>query len=201
MEPAARRKRLTDAGLALTLRGAQLRPLILVYEDLQWSDTSTAELLDALMDLVAGVPLLMIQTHRVGYTPPFGRRSFYTTLCLQNLSHTDTRALASSLLGTETLPEALIPLLREQTEGVPLYLEEIIKTLLDTGALRPENNGYRLALRQHAMLREVAYHSLLLRQRQELHLRTSRLRRSFLAAPPVLEVYEALGHRPPSALP
>jgi AAA ATPase domain/Adenylate and Guanylate cyclase catalytic domain len=69
MEPAARRKQLVDAVLALSLRGAQLRPLVLVYEDLHWIDTSTEALLGTLLDAVAGVPLLLLLTYRVGYTP------------------------------------------------------------------------------------------------------------------------------------
>jgi len=54
--------------LALSLRGAQLRPLVLVYEDLHWIDTSTEALLGTLLDAVVGVPLLLLLTYRVGYT-------------------------------------------------------------------------------------------------------------------------------------
>jgi predicted ATPase len=63
MEPAARSKQLVDAVLALSLRGAQLRPLILVYEDLHWIDTSTEVLLGTLLDAIAGVPLLLLLTY------------------------------------------------------------------------------------------------------------------------------------------
>jgi class 3 adenylate cyclase/tetratricopeptide (TPR) repeat protein len=144
MEPAARRKQLVDAVLALSLRGAQLRPLILVYEDLHWIDTSTEALLGTLLDAIAGVPLLLLLTYRVGYTPPFGSRSFHTTLTLQSLSEADTMAMASRILGTEHFPEALKAVLLEKAEGVPLFVEEVVKTLLDIGALRRENGSYRV---------------------------------------------------------
>jgi tetratricopeptide (TPR) repeat protein len=144
MEPAARRKQLVDAVLALSLRGAQLRPLILVYEDLHWIDTSTEALLGTLLDAIAGVQLLLLLTYRVGYTPPFGSRSFHTTLTLQSLSEADTVAMASRILGTEHFPEALTAVLLAKAEGVPLFVEELVKTLLDIGALQRDNGSYRV---------------------------------------------------------
>jgi class 3 adenylate cyclase len=144
MEPAARRKRLVDAVLALSLRGAQLRPLVLVYEDLHWIDTSTEALLGTLLDAIAGVPLLLLLTYRWGYASPFGSRSFHTTLTLQGLSEADTVAMASHILGTEHFPEALKAVLLEKAEGVPLFVKEVVKTLLDIGALRRDNGGYRV---------------------------------------------------------
>jgi class 3 adenylate cyclase/tetratricopeptide (TPR) repeat protein len=144
MEPVARRKQLVDAVLALSLRGAQLRPLVLVYEDRHWIDTSTESLLGTLLDSIAGVPLLLLLTYRVGYTPPFGSRSFHTTLTLQSLSEADTVAMASRILGTEHFPEALTAVLLAKAEGVPLFVEEVVKTLLDIGALRRDNGSYRV---------------------------------------------------------
>jgi predicted ATPase len=143
MEPAARRKQLVDGVLALSLRGAQLRPLVLVYEDLHWIDTSTEALLGTLLDAIAGVPLLLLLTYRVGYAPPFGSRSFHTTLTLQSLSEADTVTMASRILGTEHFPEALTAVLLAKAEGVPLFVEEVVKTLLDIGALRRDNGSYR----------------------------------------------------------
>jgi class 3 adenylate cyclase/tetratricopeptide (TPR) repeat protein len=144
MEPAARRKRLVDAVLALSLRGAQRQPLVLIYEDLHWIDASTEALLGPLIDAVVGGPLMLLLTYRIGYTPPFGSRSFHTTLTLQSLTAPETLAMASRLLGTERFPEELTPVLLEKTEGVPLFVEEVTKTLQDIGALQRENGGYRV---------------------------------------------------------
>ena len=144
MEPTVRRKQLVDAVLALALRGTQLRPLVLVYEDLHWIDTSTEALLGTLLDAIAGVPLLLLLTYRVGYTPPFGSRSFHTTLTLQSLSEADTVTMASRILGTAHFPEALTAVLLAKAEGVPLFVEEVVKTLLDVGALRRDNGRYRV---------------------------------------------------------
>src|SRR5262249_29526700 len=86
MDAAARRKKTLDAVRALSLRGAGLRPFVCVVEDLHWIDTSSEEYIGLLLDSLAAVPLMLILTYRVGYTPKFGTRSFHTTLTLANLS-------------------------------------------------------------------------------------------------------------------
>jgi class 3 adenylate cyclase/tetratricopeptide (TPR) repeat protein len=144
MEASARRKKLFDAALALPVRGARIRPLVLVVEDLHWVDTSTEEYLGLLMDSVAAVPLMLLLTYRVGYTPPFSSRSFHTTLMLHSLSETESLAMAGGVLGSEQFPEELRAALMARAEGVPLFIEEVTKTLLDLGVLRRENGGYRM---------------------------------------------------------
>ncbi len=144
MEASARRKRIFDANRAISLRGATLRPLVFVFEDLHWVDTTTEEYLASFMDSVAGVPLMVILTYRVGYTPPFGSRSFFTTLTLHSLSEAESLAMAGRVLGSEQFPQELKAALMEKAEGVPLFVEEVTKTLLDLGVLRRENGGYRM---------------------------------------------------------
>ena len=120
-----------------------MRPLVLVVEDLHWIDTSSEECLTLLLDAVAGVPLLLLVTYRMGYTPPFGSRSFYTTLTLQNFSATETLAMAGHVLGTAQFPAEIHTALLKKAEGVPLFIEEVTKTLLDLGVLQREDGGYR----------------------------------------------------------
>jgi tetratricopeptide (TPR) repeat protein len=144
MEAVARRRQLFAAVRALTLRGARVRPLVLVVEDLHWIDTGSEEFLSSLMDAVAAVPLLLILTYRVEYTPPFGNRSFYTMLPLHSLSEAETATMASRVLGTAQFPQELHTALMEKAEGVPLFIEEVTKTLLDLGVLERTNGNYRL---------------------------------------------------------
>src|SRR5262249_27844339 len=144
MESTARRRQLFAALRALPIWGAQRRPLVLVVEDLHWIDTSSEEVLTFLLDAVAGVPLLLLVTYRIGYTPPFGSRSFYTTLTLHSFSETETLAMAGHVLGTAQCPAELQAALMDKAEGVPLFIEEVTKTLLDLGVLQRENGGYRL---------------------------------------------------------
>jgi class 3 adenylate cyclase/tetratricopeptide (TPR) repeat protein len=144
MEGAARRRQLFAALRALPIRGAQLRPLVLVVEDLHWIDTSSEEFLNFMLDAVAGVPLLLLMTYRIGYTPPFGSRSFYTTLTLHSFSEAETLAMAGHVLGSAQFPEEIQTALMEKAEGVPLFIEEVTRTLLDLGVLQRENSSYRL---------------------------------------------------------
>ncbi len=144
MEAASRRKRLLDACRAVALRGAKIRPIVFVFEDLHWIDTSTEEYLGFLIDSVASVPIFLLLTYRIGSTPPFGTRSFYTTLNLHSLSEAETLAMAGRVLGTEQFPPELKAALMEKAEGVPLFVEEVTKTLLDLGVLRREDGGYRM---------------------------------------------------------
>jgi predicted ATPase len=107
-------------------------------------DPNSEEFLSALMDAMAAVPLLLILTYRVEYVPLFGSRSFYTTLTLHSLSEAETAAMASRVLGTAQFPQELHTTLMEKAEGVPLFIEEVTKTLLDLGVLQRENGDYHV---------------------------------------------------------
>jgi predicted ATPase len=145
MDAAARRTRIFHALRALALRGAGLRPLVLVFEDMHWADSSTQEYLDFLMDSVAGARLMLILTHRLEYTPKFGIKSFHSTVNLRHLTNEQTLEMASRFLGSELFPEELKSALMEKAEGVPLFVEEVTKTLLDLGFITRENGNYRMA--------------------------------------------------------
>jgi predicted ATPase len=134
MDPAARRTRIFHALRALTLRGAELRPLVLVFEDMHWADSSTHEYLDFLMDWVAGTRLMLILAHRLGYTPSFSTRSFHNTINLSHLTNEQTLEMAARFLGSDLFPEELKSALMQKAEGVPLFVEEVTKTLLERGA-------------------------------------------------------------------
>ena len=142
---APNRRRLAFAALrALAVRGAQLRPVVLVVEDLHWMDSGSEEFLSSLMESLAGVPIMLILTYRVGYARPFGSRSYYSTINLTTLGDDETLAVARSVLGAADLPRELLDALRQKAEGVPLFIEEVAKTLLDLGVVRRE--GDRLVL-------------------------------------------------------
>jgi class 3 adenylate cyclase/tetratricopeptide (TPR) repeat protein len=144
MEASVRRKRIFDALIALAHRGARRRPLIFVFEDLHWVDTSTEELLKQFFDTVATSRILAVATFRIGYRPPFGQRSFHSTINLRTLSAADALTMAEQVLGGDRLPQEVREALLDKAEGVPLFVEEVAKTLVDLGILRREGTGYRL---------------------------------------------------------
>jgi class 3 adenylate cyclase/tetratricopeptide (TPR) repeat protein len=144
MDAASRRRAVFGALRALTLRGATLRPLVLVVEDLHWMDGSSEEYLTSLLDSIAAMPLMLILTYRVGYVPPFGTRSFQTTLTLTTLDERAALAVARGVLGAGDLPAEVTAALMEKAEGVPLFIEEVAKTLLDLGVLRRDGDQVML---------------------------------------------------------
>jgi class 3 adenylate cyclase/tetratricopeptide (TPR) repeat protein len=145
MDAAARRTRIFHGLRALALHGAGLRPLILVFEDMHWADSSTKEYLDFLIDSVAGARLMLILTHRLEYSPAFASKSFFSTINLRHLNNEQTLEMAARFLGSELFPEELKSALMQKAEGVPLFVEEVTKTLLDLGFITRENGTYRMA--------------------------------------------------------
>jgi class 3 adenylate cyclase/tetratricopeptide (TPR) repeat protein len=140
MEAASRRRLVFAALRALTLRGASQRPLVLLIEDLHWMDSSSEEYLGYLMDSMAAVPVMLILTYRVGYTPRFRTHSFQSTVSLTTLAERDALAVAHGVLGATELPAEVTAAIMERAEGVPLFIEEVAKTLLDIGVLRREKD-------------------------------------------------------------
>jgi predicted ATPase len=112
---------------------------------MHWVDISTQEYLDFFMDSVAGARLMLIVSHQLGYTPGFGSKSFYTAINLRHLTNEQTLEIATRLLGSGLFPEELKSALMQKAEGVPLFVEEVTKTLLDFGFIASENGSYRMA--------------------------------------------------------
>jgi len=145
MDAVARRTRTFHAVRALALRGAAMRPLVLVFEDMHWADSSTREYLDFLMDSVAGARLMLILTHRMEYAPSFGSRSFLSNINLRHLTNAQTLEMAARFLSSDHFPEELRSALMEKAEGVPLFIEEVTKALLDLGFIVRQDGNYRMA--------------------------------------------------------
>jgi predicted ATPase/class 3 adenylate cyclase len=151
LEASARRKGVFDALIAVAQRGASRRPIIFVFEDIHWIDTSTEDYLRRFFDTVATSSILVIATFRLGYQPPFGTRSFHTTINVRTLSEADALAMAGRVLDVEELPEGVGAALLGKAEGVPLFVEEVAKTLVDLGILRREGARYRLVMGPEAV--------------------------------------------------
>lgn len=147
---------------------ARQRPLVLVCEDLHWADSTSVELLEQLLALTDRMPVLFVCLMRPQRDRPSWRigetcRRLYphrhADLSLAPLSAADSQALVSNLLAVEGLPSALKERIQQQAEGNPFYLEEILRSLMDTGAIaRDEATGRWEAMREVA---EIALPSTL----------------------------------------
>jgi class 3 adenylate cyclase/tetratricopeptide (TPR) repeat protein len=114
------------------------RPVMMVFEDVHWSDPSSRELLDLTIDRIQELPILILVTFRPEFEPPWTGHSRVTTLVLNRLERPDGTALVRRMLGAQFLPEDVVNEIVERTDGVPLFLEELTKAVLDSGAATQE---------------------------------------------------------------
>jgi predicted ATPase len=144
LDPPQRRQRTLDALRQLLLQAARQQPLVVVVEDLQWIDAETQALLDALVTGMAATPLALLVNYRPEYRHQWGGKSYYTQLRLDPLPLDDADTLLGALLGRDASLRPLVALLRERTAGNPLFLEESVRALVETGALHGTPGEYRL---------------------------------------------------------
>jgi predicted ATPase len=143
LNPQQRRQRTLDAVTTLVVRRSQVQQLILVVEDLHWSDAGTQAVLDHLVDRVVGARVLLIFTHRPEYRHEWSGKSYFTGLRVDPLSADTADRLVGELLGSDRSLVDLRRQLIERTGGTPLFLEESVRTLADTGALEGDQGAYR----------------------------------------------------------
>jgi len=147
MDPQLRRGEIFEALRRLLLSAAELRPQAVVFEDLHWMDRATEECLQGIADSITRSRVLLILTYRPDYHHPFGERSYHTRIALDNLSTADSAEMTKAILATEHLPEDLDALIVRKAEGNPFFVEEVVKSLQEIGAIRPAGDRYVLAKR------------------------------------------------------
>ena len=144
LDRAQRRQRTLEAVKQLLLRESQVQPLLVVFEDLHWIDSETQALLDGLMESLPTARVLLLVNYRPEYGHAWSRKSYYTQLRLDPLPPESAEELLQALLGGDPELQPLTRLLIERTEGNPFFLEESVRTLVETGALIGERGAYRL---------------------------------------------------------
>jgi class 3 adenylate cyclase/tetratricopeptide (TPR) repeat protein len=144
MDPQLRRAEIFDALRQLMLRAAEVRPQVLVFEDLHWMDQATEAFLTFIADSIPTSRALCLFTYRPGYTHPFGDRSYHTRVVLPTLSTVDSVHMAAAMLGAANLPAELDTLIAQKAEGNPFFVEEVVKSLHETGTIRRQDGRYVL---------------------------------------------------------
>ena len=136
-----KRKELTL--LALCRQFGQLarrRPILMVWEDIHWIDPTSLDLLDRLIERAAGMPVLVVATFRSDFTPPWQGQAHIAPLALNRLDRSANLALLNSLTDGKQLTSELIDEIMLRTEGVPLFVEELTKAVLENGALSEQTD-------------------------------------------------------------
>jgi class 3 adenylate cyclase len=145
MDPQQRRGEIFDAVRRLTMRAAEVHPQVCVFEDLHWTDRATQDYLVSVADSIAATRVLVVLTYRPGFVHPFGERSYHTRLALNALSREDSAQMAQGVLAAGALPAELHGMIARKAEGNPFFIEEVVKSLQEVGALRRVDDRYVLA--------------------------------------------------------
>ena len=143
-DPAQRRRRTLDACRALLLREAEEQPIIVVFEDLHWTDSESLAFIDGLIDSLPKVRVLLLLNFRPEFRDRWSARSYYTRIRIDPLRPQGSAALLTDRLGDDASLEPLKRLLVTQTEGNPFFLEECVRTLAEGDALVGARGAYRL---------------------------------------------------------
>lgn len=139
------RRKTLDVLQALFIRESQQQPLILVFEDLHWIDGETQALLDELIERLPGNRLLLLTNYRPEYRHTWSDCKHYTYLQLEPLQQENTTSLLDTLMGISTQLDELKHLLIERSAGNPLFVEESVRSMLETGFITGEQGSYQQA--------------------------------------------------------
>ncbi len=145
LDPSQRRQRTLDALKRLVLRESQVQPLCLIVENLHWIDAETQAWLDSLIESLPTARLLLLVNFRPEYQHGWGSKTYYTQLRLDPLPPESAEELLQALLGADRALQPLKRLLIERTEGNPFFLEESVRTLVETQVLTGARGAYGLA--------------------------------------------------------
>ena len=145
MSPEGRKDRIMEAVKRITLKGSEIRPLIVATEDLHWIDRSSEDYLKNLLDSISGARVFLVFTYRPEFVHTWGGRSYHSQVNLNRLSNRESLLMVSHLLGTDDIDRDLEDLILEKTEGVPFFIEEFIRSLKELRIIERKNSKYHLA--------------------------------------------------------
>jgi class 3 adenylate cyclase len=140
-----RKKERTLKALIRQLEGlARQQPAVMVFEDAHWIDPTSRELLDLTIERVRTLPVLLIVTFRPEFQPPWIGQPKVSMLILNRLDRRDRTALVEQITGGKALPAEVVDQIAERTDGVPLFVEELTKSVLESSLLREQSDRYVL---------------------------------------------------------
>jgi class 3 adenylate cyclase len=133
LAPEEMRRRQLAAIVSWAIAGARAQPIVLAFEDLHWADPTSIDLMRTLAERGGQAPLLIVTTARPEFRPPWGMRSHHTVISLAPLDHAQVRQMVGELASLHALSKDVIDGVGERTGGVPLFIEEVTRLLLERG--------------------------------------------------------------------
>lgn len=144
-DPREKRERILSALVHYLEDLARQQPLLLLFEDAHWSDSTSLELVDRFAERIRKLPALMVMTFRPEFEPAWAGQAQVTSLLLSRLGQRETVALAGGVAGGKALPTEIMNRIIEHTDGIPLCIEELTKAMLESNFLREESGQFILS--------------------------------------------------------
>ena len=144
LSPQRQRQKTLETLVAILLERAEHQPLLFILEDLHWTDPTTLELLQLLIEQTPTASMLVLLTCRPHFQPAWHHRSYITEMTLNRLSHVQVEQIVTGMTDGKTFPAAVLQQVMAKTDGVPLFVEEIAKAILASGHLKAVNDHYEL---------------------------------------------------------
>jgi predicted ATPase len=157
LSPQRHRQKTLEAIVSILQELAAREPVLFILEDLHWTDPTTLELLDLLLDQVPTASLGVLLTCRPEYQPSWSHRSYLTEITVNRLSRHQVEQMATQVASGKTLPTEVIEQLVGRTDGVPLYVEEMTKAILEAGHLSGRNSKRRGSCQNNASIWSSAW--------------------------------------------
>src|SRR5262249_16265268 len=144
LSPHGQKQRAEEMLVAYLLEETRRRPILVVWEDLHWADPSTLELLSLVINQAPMAPMVILMTFRPEFRPPEVAHSHLTQITLGRLARHQVEQLVAPLTHGKTVPAEVLEQVIPKTDGVPLFVEELIKMVLESGLLHETENHYVL---------------------------------------------------------
>jgi DNA-binding response OmpR family regulator/class 3 adenylate cyclase/predicted ATPase len=151
LSPQKRKEKTFAVLLDWLTRMAKQEPLLVVFEDVHWIDPTSLEILSLVAARVARLPILLLVTARPEFTPPWASDAHVTSLALTRLAQSDVTALMAQISGEKILPPDVRDQIVARADGVPLFVEELTKSVLESGA--PDRGAVPSSLQDSLMAR------------------------------------------------
>jgi class 3 adenylate cyclase/predicted ATPase len=144
LSPQRQRQKTFETIIAILLELAERQPVLFILEDLHWTDPTTLEWLNLLIDQTPTASMLVLLTCRPHFQPAWHHRSYLHEMTLNRLSHTHVEQIVNRMTDGKTFPTAVLQQIIVKTDGVPLFVEELTKAIVESGHLKDVNGHYEL---------------------------------------------------------
>jgi class 3 adenylate cyclase/predicted ATPase len=144
LSPQRQRQKTLETIVAILLEHAERQPVLFILEDLHWADPTTLELLNLVIEQIPTNSVCMLLTCRPTFQPSWSHRSYLSEITVSRLSHAQVEQIVTGMTEGKTLPPEVLAQIVERTDGVPLFVEELTKAVVESGYLKDVHGHYEL---------------------------------------------------------